>query len=59
MRNKIIEQTIDQVIDESKTPSDFKSVFKKCIKNKFDNNARSEDDLKEALAFIEEGDEQQ
>ena len=34
MRNKIIEQTIDQVIDESNTPSDFKSVFKKYIKNK-------------------------
>lgn len=32
MRNKIIEQTIDQVIDESKTPFDFKSVFKKYIK---------------------------
>ena len=58
MRNKIIEQTIDRVIDESKTPSDFKSVFKKYIKNKFDNNA-SEGDLKRALALIEEDDEQQ
>ena len=58
MRNKIIEQTIDQVIDESNTPFDFKSVFKKYIKNKFDNNA-SEGDLKRALALIEEEDEQQ
>lgn len=57
MRNKIIEQTIDRVIDESKTTSDFKSVFKKYIKNKFDNNA-SEGDLKRTLALIEEEDEQ-
>lgn len=56
MRNKIIEQTIDQVIDESKTSLDFKSVFKKYIKNKFDNNA-SEGDLKRAWTLIEEEDE--
>lgn len=58
MRNKIIEKTIDRVIDESNTSSDFKSVFKKFIKNKFDSIA-SEGDLKRALAFIEEEDEQQ
>ena len=58
MRNKAIEQTIDQVIDESKAPSDFKSVFKKYVKNKFDNN-EIEGDLKRALALIEEADEQQ
>lgn len=58
MRNKIIEQTIDRVIDESKTSSDFKSVFKMYVKNKFDNNA-SEGDLKRALSLIEEEDEQQ
>lgn len=56
MRNKIIEQTVDRVIDESKTLSDFKSVFKQYIKNKFDNNA-SEGDLKRALMLIEEEDE--
>lgn len=58
MRNKIIEQTIDRVIDESKTSSDFKSVFKMYVKNKFNNNA-SEGDLKRALSLIEEEDEQQ
>ncbi len=58
MRNKIIEEAIDRVIDESNTSSDFKSVFKKYIKNKFDNNA-SEGDLKRALTLIEEGDEQE
>lgn len=58
MRNKIIEQTIDRVIEESKTSSDFKSVFKMYVKNKFDNNA-SEGDLKRALCLIEEEDEQQ
>lgn len=58
MRNKTIEQTIDRVIDESKTSSDFKSVFKMYVKNKFDNNA-SEGDLKRALSLIEEEDEQQ
>ena len=58
MRTKIIEQTIDRVIDESKTSSDFKSVFKMYVKNKFDNNA-SEGDLKRALSLIEEEDEQQ
>lgn len=33
MRNKIIEEAIDRVIDESNTSSDFKSVFKKYINN--------------------------
>lgn len=53
MRNKIIEQTIDRVIDESNHSSDFKTVFKKYIKNVFTNNA-SESDLKRALSLIEE-----
>lgn len=53
MRNKIIEQTIDSVIDESNHPSDFKCAFKQYIKNVFDNNA-SEDDLKTSLKLIEE-----
>ena len=41
------------MIDESKHSSDFKSAFKKYIKNIFDNNA-SENDLKRALSLIEE-----
>lgn len=59
MRNKIIEQTIDNVIDASNHSSDFRTVFKKYIKNVFNNNAR-EDDLKSALdlILIEEEEEQ-
>lgn len=53
MRNKIIEQTIDTVIDASKHSSDFRAAFKKYIKNVFDNNT-SENDLKRALSLIEE-----
>lgn len=57
MRNKIIEQTIDSVIDASNHPSDFKAAFKKYIKNVFDNNT-VENDLKRALSLIEEEEEQ-
>lgn len=53
MRNKIIESTIDQIIDETQYGSDFKRVFKTFIKNKFDNNV-SDGDLKNVLAYIEE-----
>ena len=56
MRNKIIEQTIDCVIDASNHSSDFRTVFKKYIKNVFNNNA-SENDLKRALSLIEEEEE--
>lgn len=57
MRNKIIEQTIDNVIDASNHSSDFRTVFKKYIKNVFNNNA-SENDLKRVLSLIEEEEEQ-
>lgn len=53
MRNKIIESTIDKVINESDTSSDFKAVFKRYVKNKFENNA-TESDLKRVLSLIEE-----
>lgn len=53
MRNKIIATTIDRIVDKSDNSLDFKSVFKKYIKNVFDNNAR-ENDLKRALSLIEE-----
>lgn len=56
MRNMIIEQTIDKVIDASNHSLDFKCAFKKHIKNVFDNNA-TEDDLKTSLRFIEEEEE--
>lgn len=57
MRNKIIEQTIDNVIDASNYSPEFKTVFKKYIKNVFNNNT-NENDLKIALSLIEEEEEQ-
>ena len=39
MRNKIIENAIEQVIDCSNVNSYFKSTFKQFVKNKFDNYA--------------------
>lgn len=57
MRNKIIEQTIDSVIDASHHSSDFRTVFKQYIKNVFSNNV-NENDLKSALSLIEEEEEQ-
>ena len=51
--NKIIEAAIDDVIDKSDCPMDFKSTFKRYVKNVF-NNKRMENDLKRALSFLEE-----
>lgn len=51
MRNKIIEKTINDVVDESDFSSDFKNAFKQYVKNKFDNNA-SESDLKRILTLV-------
>ena len=56
MRNKIIESTIEQVVDQSQIPSDAKALLKKYVINKFDDNA-SESDLKQTLAFIEVNEE--
>lgn len=56
MRNKIIESTIDSVINASNTSSDFKSAFRQYIKNKFEDNAK-ESDLKWILTLIEGGEE--
>lgn len=53
MRNKIIEATIEEVIDKSPYPSDFKKAFKQFVKNKFDDNAK-ESDLKRILALLNE-----
>jgi fructose/tagatose bisphosphate aldolase len=57
MRNKIIEATIDKVVDESNYPSDFKKAFKQCVKNKFDDNAK-ESDLKRILSLLNEDGEE-
>ena len=51
MRNKIIEATIDKVVDESNYPSDFKKMFKQFVKNKFDNISM-ESDLKVVLSLL-------
>ena len=53
MRNKIIEATIDEVIDNSSYPADFKKAFKQFVKNKFDDNAK-ESDLKRILSLLNE-----
>ena len=45
MRNKIIENAIDSVVNASNTSSDFKLAFRQYVKNKFDDNAK-ESDLK-------------
>ena len=52
MRNKIIEATIERIVDESDNSKDFKSAFKQYVKNKFDDNA-TENDLKRVLSLIE------
>ena len=51
MRNKLIERTIDDVVNQSEFSSDFKTAFKQYVKNKFDNNA-GESDLKRILTLI-------
>ena len=56
MRNKIIEATIERVVDKSYNSEDFKSMFKQYVKNKFDDNA-SENDLKRVLNLIEVNEE--
>ena len=51
MRNKIIEATIDKVVDESNYPSDFKKALKQFVKNKFYDTAK-ESDLKIILSLL-------
>ena len=53
MRNKIIENAIDSVVN---TSSDFKLAFRQYVKNKFDDNAK-ESDLKRILTLIEDDEE--
>ena len=53
MMTKIIEATIDKVVDESNYPFDFKKAFKQFVKNKFDDNAK-ESDLKRILSLLNE-----
>lgn len=52
MRNKIIEGTIDSVVNASDTSADFKQAFRRYVKNKFDHNA-NENDLKRILTLLE------
>lgn len=57
MRNKLIEKTIDEVVDKSEFTVGFKIAFKQYIKNKFDNNA-SESDLKRILTLMDDSTEE-
>lgn len=41
MRNKIIENAIDSVVNASNTSSDFKLAFRQYVKNKFDDKVNS------------------
>ncbi len=52
MRNKLIEKTIDEVVDQTNLPKDFKNAFKQYVKNKFDDNA-GESDLKRILMLMD------
>lgn len=56
MRNKIIENAIDSVVNASQTSPDFKLAFTKYVKNKFDGNVK-EGDLKRILALIDDDEE--
>ena len=58
MRNKIIEAAIDAVVNESEYSPDFKSAFKKYVKNKFDDNA-TESDLKRVISLIDDEPEEE
>lgn len=51
MRNKLIDTAIEETVDQSPYPSDFKNVFKQYIKNVFDGNA-AEGDLKRVLRLL-------
>ena len=53
MRNKIIENIIDTVVNEAAYSEDFKSAFRQFIKNKFDDNAQ-ENDLKSILSLLDD-----
>lgn len=55
MRNKTIENIINEVIEGTNYSLDFKSALQSFIKNKFDDNA-PESDLKRVLAFLSDDD---
>lgn len=52
MRNKILEEVIDTVVDDCGQSPEFIATFKRYIKNKYDNNA-NENDLKTVLSLIQ------
>lgn len=52
MRNKVIENAIDRIVDQSHYSTEFKKAFKQYIKNRFDGNA-ADIDLKVVLNYIE------
>lgn len=52
MRNKVIENVIDDVVDQSPHSAEFKKAFKQFIKNRFDGND-ADGDLKTVISYIE------
>lgn len=52
MRNKILEQVIEEVIDNSGQSVEFIASFKQYVKNKFSDNA-NDNDLKTVLNLID------
>lgn len=53
MRNMIIDEAINDVIDASSHSREFKVALKQYIRNMFDGNAK-ENDLRTVLNMIEE-----
>ena len=51
MRNKILEEVIDEVIEKSDQPENFKKALNSYIKNKFDGNANDKD-LQDVLNLV-------
>lgn len=51
MRNKILEDVIDEIISESDQSEAFKSALNSYVKNRFDGNA-GENDLKTVLNLV-------
>ena len=58
MRNKIIEKAIDAVVNASNNSQEFKTAFKRYVKNKFEDNAR-DSDLKRIIALIDDEPEEE
>lgn len=52
MRNKILDEVIENVVENCDQSLEFKAAFKSYVRNKFSGNG-SDDDLKTALNLID------